>query len=106
MHTESDRLTDAEREHRDLYGRPPPQERKPARRVEFLVDAKALVDFREPCRACKAPIALVVHTGTGRRMPVDVATAVSAGPEHPGKVRVESHFAHCPEAGRFRRRAR
>lgn len=59
-----------------------------------------------PCQSCGAPVVWVVSDG-GRRMPLDVG---SASRDLFGKLRMESHFAHCPDAdawrGQTRRRVR
>lgn len=45
---------------------------------------------RGECRSCGEPIAWVV-TPKGKKMPVELKTR-------------ESHFAHCPEAQKWRRK--
>jgi len=78
-------------------------------RIDFEVSER---DFRHRsvCRACGADIVWQKHPRTGRAMPLDVASAKVA--EHESNAegaplpaityRLESHFARCPQAERFR----
>ena len=90
-----DKLTDAERERRELYDRPP------AKRVEFEVLAIDLDRNSKRCRYCPATIVWQRHPTTGKAMPLDRATAREAGP---GRLMLESHYARCPGAEQARRK--
>lgn len=75
-----------------------------------------------PCQSCGAPMIWTV-TEKGKRMPVDASPAPAArgfriegdltpggsllarftAAPQPGEALYQSHFATCPDAGRFRR---
>ena len=80
-----------------------PEAAKPRRRVDFVVPPSSP---RSRCSSCGAAIAWVTtwRDGDGRpkRMPLDLST-VQRTPEN--TERAESHFAHCPDARRHRRRS-
>lgn len=72
------------------------------RRIDFRVPDR-LLQAAGFCRACRAPI--VFWSLTAGKTPLDVASAIR-DPEASGFSRLESHFAHCPSAQRFRRTRR
>lgn len=69
---------------------PPPGEGRAVMVFAIPADAKPT-----PCRSCGASIVFIL-TAQQRRMPVDAS----------GPHRGESHFAHCDDPRRFRKRDR
>lgn len=64
------------------------------RRVDFPVPPNA---HQVWCASCHLPVWWIV-TEKGRRMPLDVGSAIVVE----GETRAESHFAHCPHAANWR----
>lgn len=64
------------------------------RRIDFPVPENT---HQVSCDSCHLPIWWTV-TAKGARMPLDVRSALTVE----GTTRAESHFAHCPNAGRWR----
>jgi len=70
-------------------------------RVDFEVPLALLSEDARRCRHCNESIVFWVYPKTGNRLVLDVASQI---PGHSDKtVRLESHFAHCPNAKSFRR---
>ena len=70
-----------------------------SRRVDFLVPDDA---ERSACRSCGCAL-YWIRTDEGRDMPIH---APSIETNLLGERRGESHFAHCPDAARWRQKQR